>query len=258
MFITAELLIEYAIRIGTNDIMQDLSILDDLFKADKLLHQGKDLTPPGSTDPVFEQLIMDEFQAKLATIPRKQGETPFQDIFQNSMPTVEDVKKYLSTAALSIIHGFPRQPNDLPTISITLGGEDEEQYVGAKFRSVGPDGKEYWNVGSDLSAQYHISVISTNYDEVLIWYHLIKYSLWRYRHAIEAYGFRQTGFTWMDVEPAQDYLQAGLFVYQRSCILRGEKEENVTVRTTGYSQLTSILDSSSGGEVAYSTEKPIT
>jgi len=258
MFITAELLIEYAIRIGTNDIMQDLTIIDELFKADKLLNQGMDLTPPDASEPIYEKLIMDEFQAKLKNVPRKQGETPFQEIFANSLPSIDDIKAYLATAAISIIHGFPRQPNDLPTISITLGSEDEEQYLGAKYDTGDIDGNVSTIVGADMVSQYHLSIITTNYDELVIWYHLIKYCLWRYRHALEAYGFREQSFTWMDVEPSAEYLQAGLFVYQRTCILRGTKEEQISFKISGYSGLDSVLIATENGEDAYSTEKPIT
>jgi hypothetical protein len=258
MFITAELLIEYAIRVGTNDIMLDPTILDDLFKIDKLLNEGMNLTPSDSEDEVHEKLIMDEFQAKLLAVPRRPGETPFSDIFSNSMPSVAAIKTYLSKASISITHGFPRQPNDLPTISITLGSEEEEPYLGSKFDYMPPEGGNSEAIGSDMSCQYHLSIITTNYDEMIIWYHLIKYSLWRYRHAIEAYGLKEQSFTWMDVEPAQEYLQAGLFVYQRTCILRGVREEHINVKSGGYSSITSTLDLASEGDIGYSSEQPIT
>ena len=257
MFITAELLIEYAIRIGTNDIMLNPEILEEIFYVDKLLNQGTDLTPPDSTVEIHEKLIMDEFQEKLKSVPRKQGETPFSDVFKNSMPDIETIKEYLKTASISIIHGFPRQPEDIPTISITLGSEDEEQYLGAKSEGTDITGKRIVFLGSDVSTQYHISVLTTNYDELVIWYHIIKYSLWRYRHAIEAYGLREQSFTWMDIEPSAEYLQAGLFIYQRTCILRGKKEEHLTVELKGYTGLVSNLDLVSEGEVIDSGDVPL-
>jgi len=218
--------------------MRNPSIIDLMFHTDKHLMEGRELTPSGSPTPVREPLPMDYFQQRIAALPRTAQETGMQDIFQNSLPAVPDIREYLRTANLKLIHGFPREAADLPCISITLGNEDESQYLaGQKQHMQGADGKVYDFVGSDWAAQYNINVITPNYDETVIWYFLIKRALTIYRPHIEAYGMREQKMSWMDVEPAPEYLQAGLFVYQRSCILSCVKDEDVPVESQGFTEL---------------------
>jgi len=236
-FVSAELLIEYAIRIGVDDIMKDPSVIDSLFFADPLAKMGRDLTPENQAEPVYEQLIMDIFQKRLQEIPRRGSESGQESIFKNSIPTLQEMKDYLASANINIVHGFPRELSDLPAISIVSGNEDEGQYLGVQRGVVDDSDEAYELIGSDANFTYNITIITPNYDETVLWHAFIKFSLLKYRHAIEAYGFRNQNMTWLDLEPASQYLQSGLFVYQKACLLRGEKEEFIPVKKVGYSEL---------------------
>ena len=113
MFIYAEKLIEYAIRIGVDDIQEDPTLLDLMFFTDKQMNQGTDLTPNNQSKKVYESLPTDFFQRRLLEIPKRKSETGQIDIFKNSIPSIPDIKEYLSTATMNIIHGFPREARDL-------------------------------------------------------------------------------------------------------------------------------------------------
>lgn len=238
-FVSAELLIEYAIRIGTDDLMDDPYLIDQLFFADPLTQQGRNLTPDGQSEQVYEQLIMDYFQKRLNEIPRRGSEQGEDSIFKNTIPAIPDIKDYLSSANMNIVHGYPRETSDLPAISITPGNEDEQQYIGVT-KTVADDTNDnqvYDLIGSDMATSYNIEILTPNYDETIIWYRIIKYCLLRYRHAIEAYGMRNQSMSWFEAEPASEYLQAGLFIYRKTCMLRCEREEFIPVKKDGYTEL---------------------
>ena len=237
-FISAENLIEYAIRVGVDDIQQDPSLLSLMFFTDKHLDEGADMTPPGQpAGSVREPLPYNFFQKRLEEIPKRAAETGKTDIFKNSIPQVPDIAEYLQTANIKIMHGYPRDDKDLPAISITLGNEDEKQFLGMVKQVVQLEGKRYEMVGADCPAQYMIQILSPNYDETVIWYYLIKYSLWRYRRHIEGYGMREQSLSWADVELAPQFAQAGIYVYQRAGILSCVKDEDIPVQVEGFNEL---------------------
>jgi hypothetical protein len=238
-FVCAEHLIEYAIRIGVDDIQKDPNLVNFMFYTEKHLQEGADLTPPGQeAGSVREPLPYDYFQKRLLEIPKRQAETGQQDIFKNTIPQVPDIIDYLSTANVRIVHGFPRDEKDLPAISITLGNEDEKQYLGMEKGTVQVDGgKKYTIVGADAPAQYMIRILSPNYDETVVWYYIIKYALWRYRKHIEGYGMREQSVSWLDVDLAQQYVESGLYIYQRSAVLSCVKDEDIPIEKDGFDEL---------------------
>ena len=227
-FINAEMLLEFVIRVGVDDVQSDPEIASEMFSVDFLTNTGMNLTPPGVTDEIFETTLMDSFQKRLKEIPLRSGETGrMGSIFSNSIPSVPSISDYLSQANVSIRHGYPRDGQDLPMICITLGNEDERQYLGLlKYTAQSKDKKKtYLALGCDAESQYMINIFSTNFNETVIWYHLIKRAFIVYRAILEAYGLREVSVSWTDPEPAPEYIQGGMFVYQRSCIVRGVKDE---------------------------------
>lgn len=250
-FLNAEMLLEYVIRVGVDDVQKDSAIAEELFAVDFLKNTGRNLTPPGVTEPVYETTLMDVFQRRMSEIPKTPGEDPNStSIFSNSIPTIPSINEYLAQANIGIRHGFPRDSQDLPMISITLGNEDERQYLGLlKHTAQSTDGaKNYLAVGCDSEAQYMINIFSTNYNETVIWYHLIKRALVVYRPILEAYGLRECSVSWADVEPASEYLQGGIFVYQRSGIVRGVKDEYALTDGDGeFSELSFEVNGQEGG-----------
>lgn len=239
-FIYAERMLEFAIRIGTDDIMKDETLVDLIFFTDKHKGEGKDLTPPGASEPVREPLPWDHFQKRMAEIPRRKTETGRQgdDIFENTIPDVPDIKEYLSTANIRIMHGFPRESKDLPAISITLGNEDEtgQEYLGKQKQVLQSDTARYEVYGADFSAQYNIQIMTPNYDETIIWHKIIKYSLLRYAYALEGYGLRTLKQSWLDPELDPRWADSGLFIYNRSCIVQCVKDEDVPVKVELYKE----------------------
>lgn len=250
-FLNAEMLLEFVIRVGVDDVQNDRTIAEELFAVDPLTQTGRDLTPPGITHPVYETTLMDAFQKRLAEIPLRESETgKTGSIFSNSIPSIPSITDYLETANVSIRHGFPRDSQDLPCISITLGNEDEKQYLGLlKHTAQSKDGKKtYLALGCDAETQYMLNIFSTNFNETVIWYHLIKRALLVYRPILEAYGLREVSVSWMDVEPASEHLQAGLFVYQRSAVVRGVKDEFALAAGDGeFSELAFEIGEQEGG-----------
>lgn len=237
-----ERLIEFAIRVGVDDLIKDPTIANLMFFTDKHLGEGTPLTPAAGdpTAPTSEKLIMDAFQERIAALPKTKEETGLSSdgIFHNSIQAVPDIQEYFRTANIAIKHGFPREAQDLPCLAITLGNEEESQYLGTQKGTLLKDnGDRYAVTGSDWETQYQISIITPNYDETVVWYYVLKYCLTAYRPHIEAYGLRQQKLSFMDVEPAAEYLQAGLFIYQRTCILSCVKDEDVPVKITGFNGL---------------------
>lgn len=250
-FVGAPSLIEFAIRVGLDDIRRDPNVLKFILNASLLTDQGRDLTPTGVTPKTFEKLPMDYFQRRLELIPKMGDETGLAtSIFRNSNPKPEDVQRLLFEGNLKLIHGFPRSNEDIPCCSIVLGNEDEAggvQYL-ATQREIfqANDGKRYRILGSDMAAQFNIQIMSTNYDETMAWYYGIKYALWAYRTHMEAYGLREQRMNWQDIEPASEYVQAGLFVYNRTCIVSGVLEESVLVPDDAFKELAFSLATPEG------------
>lgn len=238
-FVLGQKLIEYAIRVGVDDVQKNPDLVRMMFMATKLENEGRDLTPTGQAQKVREPLVMDYFQQRIAQLPKSKGETGLNDLFKNSNQALDDIAQYLQECNMSIRQGYPQEAKDLPCIAITLGNEDENQYLGQlKGRYVDDaKNKAYKAVGSDWATQYNIQIITTNYDEVEIWYHLLKYSFLTYRSAMEAYGLRNQRISFLDMEPAPEYLQAGAFAYQRTCIFNAEKDEVIPVEERGFNSL---------------------
>jgi hypothetical protein len=231
-FIYAQRLLEFAIRIGFDDLQKDTDLLASIFAVDENLGSGRDLE--AQTEP----LVFEEFQQRLSQIPRREVETGIAgSIFRTLIPTLQDIQTLMATANIQIIHGYPRTASDCPCISITLGGEQESQYLGdLKGRSIKGD-KAYLHLGAEMSAQYRLAVMTTNADETELWYHIVKYALLRYRPHLEGYGLTEQKVSWMDLEPAEEYLQSGLFMYQRVCMFDCMKQESVPILDKGYDTL---------------------
>ena len=193
-FLFAEKVIEYVIRVGVNDIFQDPTILDRIFVTNKCRDVGADLTPDGASPPIFERTIMDEFQDKMEAIPATKRETGVapEDRFENELFPIEDMKTYLSQMNISIRHGYPREEKDLPGIFINLGAEDENTYLGDVQHVIQNDSPPEQNIifGVDVSTSYYLNILSSNYDETIFLYYLVRYALIRYRRVLEVYGMR--------------------------------------------------------------------
>jgi hypothetical protein len=234
-YIYGNKLLEYVIRVGTNDILNDPTILNYMFESDPLTNLGSDLTAPNATTKTLEKLPTDKFIEKLNATQRTKDETVSSTVFRNSIPTIPDIAAYLQNANMNLKHGFPREAQDLPCIAITLAGEDEgEKYLGSiKFQSVLSNGNKYDFMGSDWSTQYHMNIITPNYDETEVWYFILKYCFITYRAVLEAYGLREQNLSFADLEPAAEYLQGGLFMYQRTAIFSCKKNEAVPVQSAG-------------------------
>lgn len=238
-FIYGERLIEYAIRIGTDDLMKSQELVDYLFYPTKNLNQGRNVTPPDSPQNVYEKLPFDYFQERLSKIPRTPSETGDLDLFKNPFPTIPDIIAYLNECNISIVHGYPPAGGNLPCISIVLGNEDETKFLGGQQIDYenGLGGKPSTEKGSNFNAQYNVSILSTNYDEVELWYFIMKYSIMAYKAVLDGYGLSNIAMSFMDIEPAPDYIQAGLFCYQRTMILSTVKQESIMTPAPGYSEL---------------------
>ena len=248
-FIYGERLIEFAIRVGTDDIMDNPEFAELLFHTNTHENQGKDLTPPGASTPIKEPLPFDFFQKRIAEIPRRKTETgqSGNSIFKNSIPEVQDIKEYLQKANIRIMHGYPRETKDLPAISITLGNEGEGQkYLGTMKQTIQGATSRYEIHGSDFNAAYSIMIITPNYDETVIWYHIIRYCLLRYRTALEGYGLREQHMEWLPTEPAPEYLQAGHFIYQRPCMFSCVKDEDFPVEVDRYKEFAAGVTTTTG------------
>ena len=232
-----EKLVEYVIRMGTQDVMENPKLLKFMIYADKQENQGAVFSGGDPDNPEREPLVMDEFQKRLKNLPRLPGEAKVDDLFMNTFSPLADIEKYLSEANIKIIQGFPRSPSDLPCISINLGGDDEKQFLGGFKDEIKTDDKTYLLVGSDWRTQYFINVTTTNYEETLIWQMIIKFALTVYRPHLEAYGLRNSSMSWMDVDIAQELSAGGVFAYQRSCSLSCERDESYPVTKDGYSAL---------------------
>lgn len=231
IFIYGESLLELAIRMGVDDLAKDPSAVRRLLGIERNLHAGMELTPPGSSEDVYEQTLYDEFQQRVATLQGVKGEGA-SAVFKNAMPDMPDIEAYLSQGPnVRFSHGFPREAQDLPMISITLGGEAEgEKYLGQlRYKAVNrrADGAEVAVIGSDMQADYHIHILTPNYDETVVLFHLVKYGLLKYRAHLEGYGIALATMNWQSPEPAPEYLQGGLFIYQRTCVLSCQKDESL-------------------------------
>lgn len=237
-FIYAQRLLEFAIRIGFDDLQKDPELLASVFTLDEGLGQGRDLGLDANLQPQTERLVFEEFQKRLGEIPRREVETGIAgSIFRTLIPTMQDIQSLMASVNLQIIHGFPRTASDCPCVSITLGSEQERQYLGdLKGRSIRDD-KAYLHLGAEMSAQYRLAVMTTNADETELWYHIIKYALLRYRPHLEGYGLTEQKVSWMDIEPAEEYLQSGLFMYQRVCMFDCIKQESVPILEQGFTTL---------------------
>lgn len=240
-FIYAESLIELAIRIGVDDLVKDPESVVALLGIEPCIDAGMNLTPPLSDNPVYDKTLFDEFQSRLSELQRLKGEQGLQTIFRNNIPANPDIQEYLSRGPnVRFVHGYPRESQDLPCIAITLGGESEGgKYLGQlKYVPVrrSPKGVVV-RQGSDMESDYHIHILTPNYDETVILFHLVKYGLLKYRDHLEGYGIREATMHWQPCEPAPDYLQGGLFMYQRTCVLSLVKDESFEYTRPGYSEL---------------------
>ena len=256
-FIAGQTLLEYAIRIGVDDLLKDQTLVNLAFFTDPQQNLGADMTPAGSTTKVNEPLPTDIFQQRLSEIQRSKAETGQSKIFQNMIPAIPDIWTYLQSANMAIRHGFPREAQDLPCLAITLGNEDENQYLGANkgvISVVDPSSptketKRYGIIGSDWPTQYQIRIMTPNYDETEIWYFILKYCFSVYRVALGAYGLREIAISFGDLEPADEYIQSGLFIYQRICTIACVKEEDVPIPTPGlFTSLGFSVDATVAGE----------
>jgi len=236
-FINGPMFLEYVIRVGFDDLVNSRDLMNQIFIHSDRVNEGDDLAPDGS-EPFHDPLLMDEFQERLKQIPRRPGETGMTTIWRNFYITTDQVLEALNQANIKIIHGFPRTSEDLPCISLRIASESSEEYVGdagGEFE-VDQTGTHHIVV-AEFDASYSITLATTNENELHIWYHVIKYALLRYRTVLEAYGLKMASQAWGDVEPASEYLQGGLFIYQRDCVVNCKKTEGFAVPKTGYGSI---------------------
>lgn len=249
MFIYAESLIELAVRIGVDDLYANPDDIRLLLSMDPSLNNGLTLTPTGG-QPTFDKTLFDEFQTKISTLRRVGDENKVKPVFRNPIPAIPDIQEYIKTANLRFVHGFPREAQDIPCVAITLGDENEDQQYFGVVEGMplggGSKGQLQQRVGSDFRASYHLHILSTNYDETVVLHHLVKYGLLKYRAHLEGYGIREAKLSFMDVEPAPEYLQGGLFVYQRTCVLSCVKADSFVDLSPAYSQLSYQITDTSG------------
>lgn len=246
-FVNAELLIEFAIRIGIDDLVVNHDLVEQIFFANPKTNMGQDLTNSKVAT------IADEFQARLSAI-RTTNLDPNSSKFRNTFTNNTDVIDYLTRRAIQIIHGFPRSPEDVPCISITLGGESEDDYIGDSLGDlIDPDDgiPREW-IGARWPGNYSLAILTTSYNETWLLYNVIKYAILKWRPAFEVYNWRNVTMHWMDMEPAPEYLQAGQFIYQRVCSLSGEKGENIVIVPQG--TFTAVEGVTVYGEEMYAQE----
>lgn len=236
MFVHGNMLIEYAIRIGTDDIIKDLSLIDQLIPDCKRLLEGREVA--GEHIPT----IMDKFQKRLNEIPKKGDENDAKEMFRTTVPSPERIKAYLTQQSqesnVSIKHAYPRDSQDLPCISIISDNENESPFVGNTGGYVyETDGAQRERHSANNSVDYSVMILTTNFDETFIWYLVIKYALMRYRQELEAYGMRNIALSWQSPQPAQEYLQSGIFVYEKTCIVSCEKTDEFDIGGGGFNSV---------------------
>jgi len=232
-FLNGQLFLEFAIRIGTDDLMKRPEMLDWIFKANPHINEGVVISADG--EPIErEKEINDYFYQRLSEIPRTNAEITLPSIFRNNFTQTPDVAEYLRTANISIKHQFPRDSADLPCISIILGNEAEEQYIGHSLGKAQVAGTQYELLGVNQDVVYNLMILSTNENELTIWGNIIKYSLLKYRRELEGLGLKKARVSMGDPEPAAEYLQSGHFVYQRSITFQCEKLDYFPVEDHGF------------------------
>ena len=196
------------------------------------------MTPDGASPPIFERTIMDEFQDKMEAIPATKRETGVapEDRFENELFPIEDMKTYLSQMNISIRHGYPREEKDLPGIFINLGAEDENTYLGDVQHVIQNDSPPEQNIifGVDVSTSYYLNILSSNYDETIFLYYLVRYALIRYRRVLEVYGMRTPKIHFNDVEPSNQLFSSGLFIYQRTGIISCDRTDSFPVKVEAF------------------------
>lgn len=200
---------------------------------------GLDLTPEGEQPrSTLELTLYDEFQNKIDGLKRVKGEEGMPSIFKSAIPAIPDIEAYLQTANVRIVHGFPREAADLPCVAISLAGEGEFKFIGQIQEELIPEvGFTRVEEGSHAQADYHLHILSPNYDETVILFHLVKYALQKYRVHLEGYGLREATMNWQPVELAPEYLQGGVHVYQRSCVISLTKHDSFEYRRPAYTGL---------------------
>lgn len=254
LFLYAESLIELAIRVGIADLVKCPESVTGLLGVDPQLNLGLDLTPPGlPPGTVREPTLADDFQQRVTALARLKGEEGLAPIFRSAMPGIPDLVAYLKVANFRFAHGYPNEAQDLPGIYIALGGEHEAQQYAGQLKVVPAQqvpGRERWLIGSDFEGDYQIHCLSPNYDETVFMFILVKYGLLKYRAHLEAYGMRQATMAWQPCEPAPEYLQGGVRIYQRTCILSITKDDSLSVYKDGYSEL--AYNVQAGGETLLS------
>lgn len=233
--VIGEKLIEFAIRIGFDDLKKDKDLVLALLPNDKSLNEGMEMEDEATGAPVFEKTVMEEFAQRLSEIPKKPSETGKDDIFERGIPDAEKLWEYIQTCNMGIRTGFPRDQQELPCLCINIGAEDEEEFL-AHAGFAGGDGSKDLAAINDTS--YTVTILTTNYEETLIWYVICKYALMRYRAALEGHGLQSAKVRWEDLEPGPEYLQSGTFVYQRAALFSCMKMD--TIPTTPLSDITGI------------------
>lgn len=253
MLIYGESLLELAIRIGIADLAANPEEITQLLGISPGRNAGLDLTPDGAPVKVYDRTLLDEFQDKVDALARLKGEEGLRPVFRNAIPDLPDIKAYVQSANVRIAHGYPREAQDLPMVAISLGSESEgQQYLGVlKTEKTGQagSGDQIMEIGSDMETDYHIHILTPNYDETVILFYLIKYGLLKYRPHLEGYGLRDAKMNWQACEPAPEYLQGGLFIYQRSCVLSCVKDESFAVKAGAGSKWTALgFNAQAGGD----------
>jgi hypothetical protein len=231
-FINTGLLLEFAIRVGFDDVVSVPGLLEQLFTTSDRTGEGGELGA-GQREP----LSMDYFQQRLAAVPRRAGEVGMQSIWRNTFPTIEEIRQYLSECNIKIIHGFPMTMMDLPCISIRMDNDNDTDYVGTTAGDFeGPNGRAH-QIIAEFDTTHTVSIATGAESYTAIWYAIIKYSIMRYKQVLEAYGMKNLSQAWGDVEPRTEFTEAGNFVYQRDCAVNCQKTEGFYVEVNGFSEL---------------------
>jgi hypothetical protein len=243
-FINTGILLEFAIRIGFDDVVNTPGLLEQLFITSDCTNEGAVMGDDGHRD----KLPMDYFQQRLAEIPRRQAETGMLSIWRNSFPTVTEIRQYLAEANIKIIHGFPMTMADFPCISIRMDNDSADDYVGGTAGEGEYVGQRIKQYVTEFDCTNTVTLATNSESHTTILYTIIKYAFMRYRLELEAYGLKNFTQAWGDVEPRSEYIEAGNFVYQRDCAVNCSKTEGFWIPQNGYTEVEGGAIDIGGGE----------
>lgn len=152
--------------------------------------------------------------------------------------TKNDIARLLQDYEVNVLSGYPREPNSLPCIIVSIAGEDEVEYgIGNgrdtqyPERTLGNDNYLTWEnednskyiiENAQIRAQIRVEVWSDNAVITSFLYAVAKYCIFSARNDMERKGLYNTVISGGDLEPMPEYMTT--FIYRRAILVNFEYE----------------------------------